>query len=427
MPRKPSPPRADLPPSLAVAKAALLAGVYKLSQADIAERLGVSQSTVSRLLDEATHQGLLVRTVAFPADLLEREPYQRLHAELLLNERLQLALRRASAMAFRRVVVTPTRYPVALIDPAADASERRLARQRFAAAAAPALAEATRSAQRIGVAWGSTLAGCIHELGRQLASGAIPRRRDEPIGDHGTAGPRVVPLAGELSVSGGRADYGSTSLAHALHQALFPDGPTKPPPALTGLLAFLPFVREDVGGHIWHKLHPEGHRAIFGDDTERGWIAGVDCIITGISDDGMPFGDRIEQLTQATGRPLAEIRRAFVGDIGGVLMPNGSEGDLVELLAGMWTGVRRSDLEGVARAAAANASRPGVVSVAYGPRKARCLLQAVRRNLITTAIVDESLAEAVLALLEPEAQAEAEGLGAPAKAGRQPARPRRSR
>ncbi|MFS8493613.1 MAG: sugar-binding transcriptional regulator [Limnochorda sp.] len=161
-------------------EAARLYYVEHLTQAEVAARLGLSRSRVSRLLQEAWEAGLISVSLTYPEAPSTRD------AARALKARFGLADARVTS-----------------VDDPADAAALR---RRIGQAAAAALPELLERGQVVGISWGRTL--------YEMVQAVEPTAGDGPA----SLGVTVVPLLGAV----GEADprYQASFLAYHLARAL---------------------------------------------------------------------------------------------------------------------------------------------------------------------------------------------------------------
>lgn len=125
--------------------------IFGLTQQQIADRLRIGRSSVSRLLDEARRRGLVqIRVITEPA---EEDPE--------LNDQL------ARCLGLREALVIRLSHEAFRLDPGAPDEPRQIVRETVGRAAARYLQTLLARDSVIAVSWGRTLC----EMGRQLQSG----------------------------------------------------------------------------------------------------------------------------------------------------------------------------------------------------------------------------------------------------------------
>ena len=165
------------------------------------------------------------------------------------------------------------------------------------------------------------------------------------------------------------------------------------------------------GKPVWRQSIEElpGYDSIFGNRSRL--INRVDTIITGAGivvpgPENLEHstGDLIEErLQQERDLTKAKLDQIIWGDIGGWLIekPGLKPADkkLVEDLNRGWTGATLDHLKWVA-AAAEPGKRIGNILVAWGPAKAGLIIEAVKRGLVNTLLIDSSLGERIKTMLQ---------------------------
>ncbi len=367
---------------------AYLAGDGK-RQTEIAETLGLSQATVSRLLNESRNE-YLREEVRFLKEKLDDETMERV---------LHRASRKRLGNELHKVaeLYAGVRGPVLRVfpsgghDEAVDNWEKRL--QEFSREAAPFVKDALLRANLCGISWGLTLSGVVSAL--QKLSTPPPREHD-PV--------QVVPLCGEL-LGELTTNSSSSNLAAALEKFL--NGSNRQTLSLSMVPAFIPggFTKTQLEG-VWKLIGlVKAYSQIFGEplpkNTSQAPLAErLDMVLTSVGRSENPLGFGKANLLQTGGLDIKEMARLVLGDIAGVCIPRPglSKADQAKLapVIERWTGIRRKHLEECARRSRegdAEKGSPGVTVVAFGRNKARCVFEAVKLGLVNTLVIDHSLEE----------------------------------
>jgi DNA-binding transcriptional regulator LsrR (DeoR family) len=295
------------------------------TQQSIAERLSLSRPTVSRLLREARELGLVRITVAAPGGL-------HLELESRLEERYGLD-------SVQVVETEPGRDGDAL-------------RRELGAAAADHLARTVRPGDRVGMAWGSTLAAMVAAM--------APR----PVHDA-----RVVQILGGLGPPD--AANHATGLVRKLARLL--DARAVPLPA-PGVVA---------SRSVRDALHQDSHVA-----AALGELGSLNLVFVGVGslasnavlDDGHSVTAAEREMLHARGA-VADIALRFF-DAGGSPVLTGLDDRIL--------GITTDQLRNAAR----------VVAVAGGAEKVAAIAAALRTRLIDVLITDRATADALIAYPE---------------------------
>ncbi len=292
----------------------------------IAHGLGISRSSVSRLLSQARHEGLVRITIADAAGAASPEA-RALHDRFGVRVHL--------------INVRSTTSPGTRLDMVAQR-------------AAGLLADVVGDDQRIGVAWGVTVAAVTRYLPRRPVSGA------SVVQINGGANPRStgVPYVGEMMLSIGRAFDAQVTLF--------------PVPAFFDHLEAKQAMWRERSIQFVLELQQRLDVAIFG----VGSLSGT-----------------IPSHVYAAGYLDADERRALiadgvVGDICTILLrEDGSYADIPTNARA--TGLTPAELARV----------PRRLCVAADPGRARAVLAALRAGVATDLVVDDQTAKAVLRLM----------------------------
>jgi DNA-binding transcriptional regulator LsrR (DeoR family) len=293
----------------------------------------------------------------------------------------------------------------------------------FGRAAAAHVAERIRRADRIGVAWGSTLSRVVDGVARAGYPWV------------GEAIRQFVPVSGEPMLYA-PSEYTASAIARRLdaivngpvaRQAVDRDASQENERrlALTGVPAFIPADVHELLQEL-DDLTPDEHAVLarhFGRALQRFFEQSspayqriftqeeplVDCLDMLLTSAGgsrrlMGFcNDELRKLGKITHE---ELERLIVGDLGGVLLPrhDASDGDLakVRALGAMWTGITYQQLERIAQRAAQHHHTPGVVVVSIGAARSPVIREVLFRGLCTELIIDRDLAQALERELEGE-------------------------
>ncbi len=360
----------------------------ELTQEAIAERLGVSQSQVSRLLAEAREKRILIDRPQF----VPPEPGHPLHdlwreveSQYVVSKRLENRFRDAFGDPLRRVIVVDGEDE-AFFSGAAHALVPLLARD----------PSELGGVSTLGVTWGRNIRHVIQ---------ALPAVTPEPLRARNPL--KLVPLCGEPFQD--RIDpqsFSSSALVWELHRVL--NGPQKEPPlSIAGVYAFIPrsFTRNEADTIRKFYGLGAGYTTIFAGPNPL--VGSLDSILTAVGvasaqHRGIFLAERVH---------LGDLKEGEVasvlGDISGILIPRKKAKpalrDRLNELNERWTGVNEEHLRQCA-------SRPsdslGVTVVAQAANRAQLIFRCLEEKLINTLLISRVLAETLAALVESGQPAE---------------------
>lgn len=380
----PGPP-GHLPPDLIPYAVAKLRAEDDLSQVEIAQRLGLSQGYVSKLLTELTDQKVIARVTVVSASFRESPRWQQM-LDLFENGA-------AARAALQALSPYRSRFRLELARPDVNEADG------FARAAAPLVHQLLLGVTRLGISCGTTIAAINRELNPLLPT--LKNRL------------RVVPIVGEpthLSNVDQSAENSATNMAEALRAALGTLNGAEP--VLRGVAAYIPRKRRGEIMEFFHSV--PGYRVIFGCDqkhAEPPEIDRLDCVITGagIVSSANPklrgtlIKERLAQENlQADEQNLspATLERLVYGDLAGILIPrpklDRSGSNLIRSLNEGLTGLRRAHLERICQLAD-GASSPGVILIAYGQQKIELIREIIRQGLVSTLVTTRDCARDLIA------------------------------
>src|SRR5579871_2723524 len=309
----------------------------ELTQEAIAERLGVSQSQVSRLLAEARERRLLIDRPQFvppePGHPLH-ELWREVESQYVISKRLENRFSDAFGDPLRRVIVVDGQDE-AYFTGAARALVPLLARDPGEPGAVSTL----------GVTWGRNIRHVIQALPALISE---PLRARNPL--------KLVPLCGEPFQDGiDPQSFSSSALVYELHRILH--GPQKEPPlSIAGVYAFIPRDFSRAEADTIRKFYGlgAGYTTIFGESAP---LAGsLDSILTAVGvasaqHRGIFLSERVH-LGDLKENEVASV----LGDVSGILIPRKKAKpalrDRIRELNERWTGVKEDHLRQCA-------SRPG--------------------------------------------------------------------
>ncbi len=349
-------------------------------QASIAEALGVSPATVTRMLDEAEankwfnpNPAVLFRNV--PPGLVDEANAYLAPSEL--GEKLRLAMG------------SEHRCHVSII--------RDKTTRAWNVGAAGAVVQQLIDAGVLGVSWGWAISGVVDGLERMVMS---PPRAD------GRTPVRPIPVCGDpICAHKTRQEFSSTWLADCIDRVLNDDAAREAVPSLSAVFAYIPRAMAKPSSGVREFLaNSPGYSELVGATPGGGLFAKVDTLLTGI---GIPatsgpysLGVFVRERAECEKIPEAEMSRLVFGDIAGVLIPrpnlSAADRKLVQSLNEGWTGLRLADIERCAREGRAK-GRGGVIVVTQGKLKKDFILELLRLGLVNRLVVDGELADALSA------------------------------
>jgi DNA-binding transcriptional regulator LsrR (DeoR family) len=385
-----------------------------LTQNEIVERLGLSQATVSRLLKEAKEEYLKEEArYRFLKEKLDEDQYkavvQAAYSRQLGEELEKIAKSYGKSGPMLRVFPSGSK----LTTPSA-LEERR---QKFSQHAATYIQKILFRSKFCGVAWGSTLGGVFSVL-RTLA---VPSPRpDDPI--------TAVPLCGEL-LGYLPTSYSSSSLVADLEKTL--NGHNEGTLSIGMVPAFIPSRFDKMFGKsgrpksdvVWELISlVKAYNEIFGEKNIAKKHPAVladklDTILTGVGTADQPLGfGKGSLLESIESINIQALEKLVCGDIAGICLakPRLSATQQKEfdsqqtIIERHWTGLKPKQLEDCAtRAFATDPEQglPGVVIIAYGASKARCIFEAVKRGWANTLVIDDDIEEELKQLVKREISA----------------------
>jgi hypothetical protein len=248
----------------------------------------------------------------------------------------------------------------------------------------------------VGVGWGWTVFQTVRIFerdGRPTDSNKEIKQGKRPI--------QFIPTCGE-QLSDRRATMSSTGIAYHLDWYINSDDehrgghhlslrgvpariPDDTPPKIVGA------IREFI------LRRSEGWRRIFSGKDPL--AENLDAIITSlapIKQKGRRFPDELVSVARINRK---ELGRRVEYDIGGVLVPRNDGDELVARWNNFWTGIKLDHYKKCSSNACRSRS-PGVVVLAVGENKGKVLLDAVRNGYVNTIVIDETLGDSLLRLLE---------------------------
>lgn len=382
-------PRRRLSPAekdkLTIASALLFS--QRQSQAAIAERLDISQATVSRLIRRAQELGWLAERPALHPRVIGEERLASVEAEYLSDPDLEPRLLGAGQQSDIRLDVRS--YP----------------NDMFELAAGERVANLLARSRLVGVLWGRTIRGLIESLAPGGARGGVGRPDF-----------RCIPLCGDplFLMNQSQQPYSASRLAEQLEQ-IYTGVESPDLPSLSGVPAYVGRQArggEDNGQQLRRFVESiPGFQRIFGSSSGAGSRPGgasidrVDTILTGVGSIPSPEEPDVgsmstfiqERIEQEPGLDVAELRRIAWGDMGGLLLGRRVDDEdppeVHELNAG-WMGLELSHYARLAKRATEE-NLPGVILLAAGAAKAPTVVEAVRRGYVNEVLCDRALGDEV--------------------------------
>lgn len=241
--------------------------------------------------------------------------------------------------------------------------------------------------ETVGVGWGYTVAIAIEMLQER----GIP---EMPAGRSIT----FLPTCGEperpiLPVNPSNLhndQMSSTALAAALDR-IFNRGSSHHL-SLVGIPDFVGIGASDQEVEITKTftIRQNAHwRTIFDDST--GTVGKLDAILTSVASPKQPNRQFVPRFEKETGVDERTIAERVIADIGGVWIPRHEGDPVVASWNKWWTGITYSHYANCAQRAALE-DKPGVIVIAFGSNKAEVVLEVVRRGLVNSLVIDDSLA-----------------------------------
>jgi DNA-binding transcriptional regulator LsrR (DeoR family) len=356
-----------------------------LKQAQIADRLGLTQGQVSRLLREAHETKVIREVIQLPADLSPEDRLEIVNSFFPRHGPLESALSdRSRALSRKHGGGTPFKQLCVVaapgIDNENDARIRADALRSFGMSAAAIVAGCIGEVDMCCVSWGRTIAATVENM---------------PTANASNRSKWFIPIAGEPTNHEPNG-VAPSDAARRLSLAWPGSGYL----SLRGVPARIPKLVDDQGGgEIARNLigYSNNYRKIFGppDPGQSPLISDVPMILTGIGNVGTSLrkiagGPPDPWYLETEDAEGPDVLKLAVGNIGGVWIAkddiSSEDKDLVAKVNKRWLGAQYDDF----RACALNAN-PGVVVVAVEPDKADIVLEAL--HLINVLIVSRQLAD----------------------------------
>lgn len=379
-------------------------------QADIGQLLNMSQSTVSRHLAGAETNEVLVRSVVLKLSDKRVESIREAVAKLKSWDDLK---RRLKGFCGNQTLASIDVIPTTAADPSRRADPWEARCLQFGRLAARQVADYLKGSRLVGVGYGRTLASVARGF-----PPSPPRRQGQD--------PRLPAFFPTWTEPYEAADYkpisrlfhsmvevSSTGLAKAFSQKV--RGSDDGVPALNCFPSLLPlsdeFDDDDLLTLQRFYLSNSSYRAVFDDKADPvGLVYRMDTALVGVgttdsqgpmANPNAPFSN---EAIKAAGFPSGQHRRAYLGDIGGVLLrrpptkkSHHKDGETERYAARVekcWMGLTFGQLRDCARNAKAN-GHVGVIALSVGRERRDAVVEAVRLSLINRLILDSDLAAAL--------------------------------
>lgn len=393
-------------PQIEALACAFLAG-KDLKQHEIAQQLGLSQATVSRLLKVARKEDdpYIYEEIRFLQNRVDEETMIKIiqrvsHGRLVQG--LQELAGRYRGMQVPELFV----FPSGDKDMSIEGLERR--GRDFGRKVAPVLQHLLLRPKTCGIAWGSTLGEILSAMENL---GGPPPRASNPI--------KVFPICGE-SLGKLPTMYSSSSLAATMEKIL--NGSDEKTLSIGMVPAFIPKKFESYGNDvIWSLINlVKAHHLIFGPHEPQKKKRGGACladkaemILTGLGIADKPLGFGEGSLLEFVDIDVKKLERLVCGDIAGncISRPNLGKADQkkfdqkLSVIDHLWTGIKKEQIEACAKRAANSGVKkgpPGVVIAAYGANKALCALEVIKRGWASIVLMDDALEEELENLIKKE-------------------------
>jgi DNA-binding transcriptional regulator LsrR (DeoR family) len=358
-------------------------------QEEIAKELGLSQSRVSRLLEDVRKKKGWLR------DHLPSLDYRRIPPPILeAANKGFLASGQLLARVRRWLPGDQLHFELRVLDEG----------DTFSMAAAERVVELLLRSSNVGVMWGQTLSGVISAISSLQGE---PWKQENP-------NIQCIPLCGDpvFLMSQMEQPFSASQLAADLEQML--TGSLRPDlPSLSGVSAYI--ARRYIGSKSKTTVDLEsalgfmrdfpGYKRIFGEthqpDQSTPMVDRLDTLLTSVgilnnSDEiEIPYTGTFiqERLAQEKEISKDELNEWIIGDLGGVLIERESEfRKSVNMLNEGWTGANLDHYRRIANAAGED-GHPGVVVIASSRQKAKMIKRIVQDGLVNQLIIDASLAD----------------------------------
>lgn len=352
-----------------IVAAAILRCEDGLTQEQIANRLGLNQPAVSRLLEQARRKAWL-------------NPNPQLTCpDVGLVTKARAKLRTASRLAETLRQLVPANEGLRHVTPV-DTVDGVLGSTVVAV-----FKELLVGVSRVGVTWGRT----IRNLTSELKKCESTLRRASPI--------QFVPLCGEpLRDRTDPVKYSSSAIAAEL-TSIFNGGDQKPV-SIAGVPAFVPDTFSTQDRQVIERFIAQvaGYADVFSPrDSQRPLVDDLQAIITSVGVASAKHrGIFLSERLQLGDIRDDDLQEDIIGDIGGVIL--GREGlppkkqKRIDELNDRWLGVKKHHLERCVQSAN-EGSNPGVIVLAFGKHRLEMVTRCLQLDLVNELIVDWDFVE----------------------------------
>lgn len=343
---------------------------------DIANKLKISQGSVPNCLNWAKNRGYLTTpkpvfsAELIPADLMAKVSSLVHHDDLRKAVKDFVSVNRGKDLAIPVIRVFPSGSR------RVDGTAWRSRLNRFAQASGSYIADLIRQSKTVGISWGATVASVVSAI--------------EGQGKSPSAQTRIIPLGGEPL--GAPLNLASSSSLAARMQLAF--GSSFPTLSLAAVPALIPLAfktsREVQTIRSLIDMVRDYGTIYSGLEGRPGLVEVIDCVLCSVSPADRVWGDDLVRSGQFDVEDLTELVH---GDLCGVLLSRNGKEKQVSSLSERWTCVQIRHLQACMKRASGNPKSPGIVVVAIGANKAKCVLECLHRNLINHLVIDDDLAD----------------------------------
>ena len=363
---------------------AVLLAEQGMRQMQIADRLKVSRTTISRAVEKAFDKEMLLRTLEVTDKVQEknRDAVRRLLNINPLEEALKAQESRNGTDHFRELQVFDS-------GPPQETENYTLTIRTFAKPMAAYLSKHLKeeAVTKVGISWGETIFWVAQELKRLLPN---PPRVDNPLDCISIAGsPPEVEQSNKKS---------SAHLAGEFSRILHGEGGES---SSFSVGAWIPakFSPRDVGTIKDFCFTSPSYERAFSKD---GLVNNLNCLITSVGatkDFERPW---LHAAAKATKLSVKEFRTLTVGNITGCFLPKpelkAQDRKILDDVNFRWLGIQFEQIRKCAKAGS-KGTVPGVVLIAIGEGKAELVLEAIRLGLVSILCADQRLSARLQALM----------------------------
>ena len=344
-----------------------------VEQQEIARRLEIGQSTVSRLLKQAFDDGLLSQS----PPLLD--PTKVDFAKLLRDEKgaeLEACMAEASDQTLRELFIMDVEVGSDRHQRATE--QRHLAElEQFGRMAAQCFRDyLLPKAENVGVTWGHTLMYLVSSFSR--------------IGEVARKDVKFLQMCGEPAETAQRPETRSSHLIAQLNQAFRHESDSvytfNLPACISRQIRSteLPTVKKFI-------QTVDSYRLLFGEsaDDSDALVNQMDCLLTscGTNDDTDLL---LTTVADAMERDVDELCKRTVGNIAGIWIEKRGNSRLINELAERWIGISRAQFD-LFIDRAKSEKKTGSIVVAAGAHKAEIVKTVVEKGFVMRLIIDQTL------------------------------------